>query len=224
MSWWRFPAGPETARPPCLGFPTSGRIEPRRRRKGSRPRGEARSRPSRRGRFAWRGAGSPGGFPGDQRDALHAVGAAGVECSLGDEVVVVWPQFPDREPGLLDGLRVGPARDRSRDAGCPELRIAPGLLLERLGAVDVRDGQAPACAKHPGRLEEDPALDGRQVDYAIGDHHVEALLFERDLVDRRLQELDPGEPCLIAESGRLADLLGGEIESDDDAVLSYLLC
>lgn len=56
---------------------------------------------------------------GDQRDAHHLVGAAGLERLVRDELVVVLAHLAHPEPGGLDSSDVVGLRDRSGDAGCP---------------------------------------------------------------------------------------------------------
>ena len=60
-----------------------------------------------------------------QRDALNPVGAAGVERSFGDEVVVVGTDLFDPKTCGFDRVQIAAAWDRPRDTGGPELDVAP---------------------------------------------------------------------------------------------------
>ena len=95
---------------------------------------------------------------GDQRDALHLVGAAGIERAIGDEAVVVAAGLLDVEAGGLDRLGVAAARDRAGDARGPARRCA---WCSPLGAAadDVGEREPPARSKHARGLGEDLALD-----------------------------------------------------------------
>src|SRR5262245_40322841 len=159
----------------------------------------------------------------DERDALNAVGVACVEGEVRDRLVVIAPDLTDRETSLRDRLGIVLAWDRARDARGPELRVTSRLLLQWLGAHDVGEGQATAWTQDPSRLGEHPSLDGRQIDDAIRDHGVEALIFERQVVDRARDELHVRDPSLVSQAGRLLDLLRREVHPDDGALGADLL-
>ena len=119
------------------------------------------------------------------------------------------------QAGGLDRLDVARRGDRARDAGRPQLDVAPRALLQRPAADDVGEREPPSWAQHAGGLLEDAALDHGEVDHAVGDHDVEARVAERQPVDPRLDEVDLVEA--LAEPRGLVELLAREVDADDVA-------
>src|SRR5947199_188753 len=76
--------------------------------------------------------------------------------------------------------------------------FGPLVRTEVVVGHDVGDADASARAKHAMHLGEDPALVRRQVDHAVGDHHVDGVLRERDVLDVSPEEFDVGRPRLVA--------------------------
>ena len=144
---------------------------------------------------------SPRRICGDAH-ALDAVGLARLERSVGEEAVVVGTRLGDREAGCDELVQVRRRRDRTGDAGRPELGVAAGRLLERRCADDVRDREAPARSQHAGCLGEHAVLDGREVDDAVRDHDVEAAVLERQAIDARLHELNVVDAAALAQPRR----------------------
>src|SRR2546429_5440085 len=204
-SWARrdFPRQPRGSR-------ASGRRTPWRCRLG-RPAPAREPRVSRASEFRGTALGLP---ERSQRDALDAVGAAGIEGALGNEVVVVGAYFSDSETRGFDRVDVATAWDRPCDAGRPKLDVAPGALLQRPAADDVGDGEPSTGPKHTCRFGEDPVLDRGEVDHSVRDDDVEGRVLEGESVDACFEELDLGEPVAISQADRLGDLLVREVDSN----------
>ena len=72
----------------------------------------------------------------------------------------------------------------------------------------------PPGAKHARRLGEHPALVGREIDHAVGDHGVERAVLEGQLLDPRAME---AHVLVAAQALGLGELLGRDIHADDRA-------
>src|SRR2546423_2807185 len=128
----------------------------------------------------------------------------------------------DLEAGGLDGLGVAAAGNRPRDAGSPELDVAPRSLLERSTADDIGHGDSSARAKDTRRLGEHAIFDGREVDYAVGYDDVEAPVLERQVIDPGLDEIDLREAVTVPKPSRLRNLLIREVHTGDSTRVADL--
>src|SRR5881396_3154449 len=102
-------------------------------------------------------------FHGRQRDALDAVGTAGIEGAFGDEVVVVDAHLSDPKARGFERVEIALAWNRAGDAGGPELNVASRPFLQWAAADDVGDRESSAGSKDARRFREDAVLDGREI-------------------------------------------------------------
>ena len=79
---------------------------------------------------------------------------------------------------------------------------------------DVGEREPSARPKHARRLGEHPALVGREIDHAVGDHGVERAVLEGQLLDPRAME---AHVLVAAQALGLGKLLGRDIHADDRA-------
>src|SRR5436305_11837961 len=128
------------------------------------------------------------------------------------KVVVVGAYRLDPEASGLDRVDVAAARDRPGYAGGPELDIATGAFPQSPAAHDVGERQPAAGSKHARGFGEDPVLDGREIDHAVGDDGVETGVLEREIVDARLEKFDLAESVAVSQVSRLGDLLVREVD------------
>ena len=84
---------------------------------------------------------------------------------------------------------------------------------------DVGECQPSAGAEHTRRFGEDPALAGREVDHAVGDHGVERAVVEGQLLDSRAAE---AHVRVAAEALGLGELLGRDVDPADRALRADL--
>ena len=124
-------------------------------------------------------------------------------------------------------------RKRARDAA--DVGAALRLLLVRKPVLgdDVGDSEPAARFEHPGDLQQDLRLVGREVDHTVGDDDVDRVGGQGDLLDQALEEdgvPDPGVGGVLArqrehlvghvepvrEAGR-PDALGGQDDVDSSA-------
>ena len=77
---------------------------------------------------------------------------------------------------------------------------------------DVADAQAAAWLEDPEGLGEHRRLVHRQVDHAVGDHHVHRGGGEGDLLDVALEELDVGRAGLGGVAARQGEHLLGHVQ------------
>src|SRR3954452_3093355 len=81
--------------------------------------------------------------------------------------------FDVDQAGASDGgLELG-AGEGACDAAGEGGHVGSGGVVHVGVGDDVRDGEAPAGAEHSGGLGDDLGLVGREVDDAVGDHHVD---------------------------------------------------
>ena len=84
------------------------------------------------------------------------------------------------------------------DAAGPCRHVGFGLLVH-VGVGDhVRDREPAAGAQHPGGFGDHLGLVAGEVDHAVGDDHVDALVRERQLLEVALDELDVLTPACAA--------------------------
>src|SRR5574337_1669639 len=86
---------------------------------------------------------------------------------------------------------------------------------------DVGDPDPPAGSQDPTHLGQYGRLVDRQVDHAVGDHHVDAVVHEGDVLDGALAKLDVGDigPGLVGFGSR--EHLVGHANAVDESVRSY---
>src|SRR4051794_17375850 len=100
------------------------------------------------------------------------------------------------EPRSLERLLELATGQRSRDATGPCGHVAACALVHVLVRDHVGYGEASTGSEDPRRLGDHAPLVGRQVDDAIRDDDVDALVDERQLLDVALGELDVAEARL----------------------------
>src|SRR5439155_4126203 len=83
----------------------------------------------------------------------------------------------------LDSVDVAAPRKRSSYAGGPQVHIAPRALLQGATAHDVGERHPPARFEDASRLSKDPTLHRGEVDHAVRDDDIEALILKRKIVD-----------------------------------------
>ena len=104
----------------------------------------------------------------------------------------------ERSTELLLGERAG-------DAPRPRGHVRAGRVVH-VGVGDhVRDGEPAAGAQHPRCLGQHLGFIAGEVDHAVGDHHVDACVRERELLEISLAELH------VLDSG-LGGVALGELE------------
>src|SRR5262249_28256196 len=157
-----------------------------------------------------------------ERDALDRVGAARLDRSLGDEVVVVRAHLRDVEACCTQRVEIAFARNRTGDARRPELDVPARPLLQSATAHDVCDRERPVRLQDSRSLREDMVLHRGEIDHAVRDDSVERRILEGKLVDRRVDELDLLEAVAEPQPARLRQLVVGEVDADDAAVRTDL--
>ena len=93
------------------------------------------------------------------------------------------------EPGR--GQTVQVLRPGQGTGDAPDVGAAFGPLRRRQMVLgdDIGDPQPPARGQHPEHLADHRRLVGGQVDHAVGDHHVDRAVRQRDVLDLALHEL-----------------------------------
>ena len=126
-------------------------------------------------------------------DGLHPVRLRRV---LGRGVAEAEPRDHDRlhplEAGLLEQREQLSLRESASDSGGPELRIVDDVLRQLLGAHDVGDRHVPPGLQDAVQLPDHLALLEGKVDDAIGDHDVDRLVFDGDVLHPSLSALELG--------------------------------
>src|ERR1044072_5561780 len=123
--------------------------------------------------------------------------------------------------GDLDVVEAGVVeRDREVEAGHGAGDAADVLLhvLARggvhVGVGDhVRDGEVPARLQDPRGLADHAALVGGEVDHAVGDHDVDRVVLERDLLDVAFEPMDVLDTGLRLVGACEGEHLVGHIEA-----------
>jgi hypothetical protein len=80
------------------------------------------------------------------------------------------------------------------DAAGPLLHVGAGRVVHVVVGNDVGDGEASAGSEDAGDFAQNAGLVGGEVDDAVGDDDVDALVVEGDLLDVALDELDVVQP------------------------------
>jgi len=81
-----------------------------------------------------------------------------------------------------------------------EAGVVAGRFRQRTVQHYVADDHPPAGRQHAIYLAEYPGLVGREVDDAVGDHHIHAGVLDGQVFDQPLAELD------VRQAGCLEDL------------------
>ena len=123
------------------------------------------------------------------------------------------------EAGGRDVLQVEVALAGAGDAGGPEVGLAGGARGDLALGDDVGEREPSARAQHARRLGEHPALVGREIDDAVGDHGVERAVLEGQLLDARAAE---AHVLVAAQALGLGELLGGDVDAGDGAARADL--
>ena len=130
---------------------------------------------------------------------MHAVGRADLDVGQAGG--------GERRAELGLGQRAG---DAARVGG----HVRARGLVHALVGDHVGDREAPAGAQHARRLGEHALLVAREVDHAVGDHHVHGGVRERDVLEVALDELDVGDARLGRVRPREREHLVGHVEPD----------
>src|SRR5439155_27004316 len=94
------------------------------------------------------------------------------------------------EPRAVESVFVLSLAERSGYAthsASPRLAV---VLAQSVVRYDITDADASSRPQQPEYLGQHRRLVGRQVDYAVRDDHVDALVGQGDLLDVALEELD----------------------------------
>jgi hypothetical protein len=82
------------------------------------------------------------------------------------------------EPMPLQNLRVLCFQQSAGNSAGPEVDVSPALFIDRILDGHVGDLHPPAGAKHAEDLRKDGVFVRNEIDHAIGDHDVDALVRE----------------------------------------------
>jgi hypothetical protein len=128
----------------------------------------------------------------------------------------VWRNSASCRPAALSAWR-NSCSVSAGDAAGPRSHVGFGLLVH-VGVGDhVRDGEPPTGPQHPSGLGEHLGLIAREVDHAVGDHHVDAGVGERQLLEIALEELDVLNPGVGGVAAREVEHLVGHVDPDGTA-------
>src|SRR5437867_10316580 len=109
------------------------------------------------------------------------------------EAAAVFPRRLDVH-GLESGQRQQPAVftlfQGTGNASNLTLHLHSHLISNRSPAHDVRNGKPPARLQDPKRLSEHTPFVGREIDYAVGDDHIDRILGQWHIFDFSLEKLD----------------------------------
>ena len=100
------------------------------------------------------------------------------------------------EPGSQQQVTVLRLGEGAAKAADPLLGFGELAGIDALVRRDVADAQAAAGPQHPENFSKDAWLVGGQVDDTIGDHHIDTLIRQRDVLDMAVQEAGIGDPGL----------------------------
>src|SRR5438093_5969390 len=109
------------------------------------------------------------------------------------EAAAVFPRRLDVH-GLESGQRQQPAVftlfQGAGNASNLTLHLHSHLISNRSSAHDVRNGKPPARLQDPKRLSEHTPFVGREIDYAVGDDHIDRILGQWHIFDFSLEKPD----------------------------------
>src|SRR5262249_8648633 len=92
------------------------------------------------------------------------------------------------EPGLVEQLAIRRLLERARAAARPELHVLAQFNWQMPLDDDVRDREAATGLEHTEGLAQHARLVTAQVDHAVGNDNVHAVVGERNLFDVALEE------------------------------------
>jgi len=131
----------------------------------------------------------------------------------------------DQSRGLGHGARfIG--QHRSRQAADERLDHVQEFLGKGFEQGQIGDGNPPARLQHAGDFPPDLRLVRREVQDAVGDHHIHAVVRSGQVLDLAQAELHVVEPRVLLICGdalaSLAHHVWGHIDADDAPARPYL--
>jgi hypothetical protein len=131
---------------------------------------------------------------GQERDAFDAIGGAGLLRRGGEEAVLrVRVQRDEAQPRRANSVGITVLLQSAADTRGPQRGVAGHALRQFFFRNDVGDRQTPAGFEHARRFAEHRGLVGREVDHAVADDHVDAVVVKRRVFDVGLVVTDLGE-------------------------------
>src|SRR5690348_6928088 len=122
------------------------------------------------------------------------VGKRGQRCTcatggyVGDGIAARHFDFDIDEACCAQEAAIGVFFESASDAPGPGFQVGAYLLREVAQKHHVRDSKAPAGSQYTVRLAQHLPLIGGEVDHAVGDHHINRVLRQRDRLDNSFEK------------------------------------